>query len=109
VKPFLEVSVPEKAYVFTTITGRISCDHSKCPACRSKGCVPACIYNVLKLEEGKPVLAISAEEAKRGKCTECLACEIFCAFHEQDAIIVHLPIPGLKEYREQVIAGKNLY
>ena len=58
---------------------------------------------ILKLEEGKPVLAISSEEAKKGKCTECLACEIFCRFHEQDAITIHLPIPGLKEYRERII------
>jgi hypothetical protein len=50
------------------------------------------------------VLAIPAEEAKKGKCTECLACEIYCKFHELDAIVAHLPIPGLKEYREKIIA-----
>jgi succinyl-CoA synthetase beta subunit len=110
VRPFSEVPFPEKAYIFETFTGRLSVDHGKCPSCRTKGCVEACVYKVLKLEEGKPVLAIPAEEAKRGKCTECLACEIFCTFHELDAIIIHLPIPGLKEYRERIItSGKTSY
>jgi len=109
VKPFSEVPVPENAYAFATLTGRISIDQQKCAACRTKGCIEACTYKVLKLEEGKPVLAIPVEEAKRGKCTECLACEIFCTFHEQDAIVIRLPIPGLKEYREKIIAGINIY
>lgn len=105
VRPFVESAVPEEAYAFETMTGRLAVDHSKCPGCRTKGCVEACAPRILKLEEGKPVLAVSEEDAKRGKCTECLACEIFCAFHEQNAIVIHLPIPGLKEYREEIIAA----
>jgi hypothetical protein len=58
---------------------------------------------ILKLVDDKPVLAVSPEDAKKGKCTECLACEIFCRFHEQNAIHIHLPIPGLKEYRDRMI------
>jgi len=107
VTPFLETSVPERAYVFATLTGRIAINQSKCSACRTRGCVEACASKVLKLEEGRPVLAIPAEDAKRGKCTECLACEIFCTFHEEDAIVIHLPIPGLAEYRAGVIASEN--
>jgi len=107
VKPFVEVPVLEKAYVFATLTGRLSIDHRKCPGCLTKGCVEACPPGILKLEEGKPVLAIPAEEAKRGKCTECLACEIYCTFHELEAIVIDLPIPGLKEYREKVMAGRS--
>jgi succinyl-CoA synthetase beta subunit len=104
VRPMAEIPVPAGAYVFETLTGRLSFDHRKCPDCRTKGCVPACQPKILKLEDGKPVLAITADEAKKGKCTECLACEIYCRFHELDAIVVHLPIPGLGEYRERVIA-----
>ena len=48
------------------------------------------------------VLAIPREDAKKGKCTECLACEIFCRFHEQNAIASDLPVPGLKAYRESL-------
>jgi succinyl-CoA synthetase beta subunit len=104
VRPLVEPPVPPQAYVFGTLTGRLSFDHAKCPGCRTKGCVPACPLKILKLEAGRPVLAIPAEEAKKGKCTECLACEIYCKFHELDAIVAHLPIPGLKEYREKIIA-----
>jgi len=107
VTPFFEVPVPERAYIFATLTGRIAIDQSKCSLCRTKGCVEACAYKVLKLEEGRPVLAIPAEDAKRGKCTECLACEIFCTFHEQDAIVIHLPVAGLEEYRKRIIDSEK--
>jgi succinyl-CoA synthetase beta subunit len=106
VRPLVESPIPDGAHIFDTVTGRLSIDHSKCPGCKTKGCVPACAPKILKLEDGKPVLAVSVEEAKKGKCTECLACEIFCKFHELDAIVVHLPIPGLKEYRAKIVAAK---
>jgi succinyl-CoA synthetase beta subunit len=104
VRPLVETPAPPNAYAFDTLTGRLSFDHRKCPDCKTKGCVTACAPGILKLQAGFPVLAISAEAAKKGKCSECLACEIFCKFHEFDAIIAHLPIPGLREYRERVIA-----
>jgi succinyl-CoA synthetase beta subunit len=107
VRPIVEPAVPEKAYAFETVTGRIFFDHGKCAVCQTKGCVPACLPKILKIEDGKPVLAVSPEEAKKGKCTECLACEIFCKFQEQDAILIHLPIQGLKEYRDRIIATES--
>lgn len=90
------------AYSFDTKTGKLTIDHEKCSACRSRGCIEACIPGILKLEENKPVLSISREEAAKGKCTECLACEIFCRFNEQAAVWIDLPIEGLKEYREKI-------
>ena len=105
VQPITEPQIPKDAYAFDTLTGRLSIDHQKCPACRTKGCVGACAPKILKLEAEKPVLAIPAEDARKGKCTECLACEIFCTYHEQKAIFIHLPIPGLKEYREKILRG----
>lgn len=107
VRPIRHLVLPEGVYFFETLTGRLTIDHSRCSACRTKGCVEACAPGILKLEEEKPVLSISPEEARRGKCTECLACEIFCHFHEQKAIIIDLPIPGLREYREKVIAREK--
>ena len=104
VRPLVDAPVPPQAYVFDSLTGRLSFDHAKCPGCVTRGCVAACAPKILKLEQGLPVLAVPAEEAKKGKCTECLCCEIFCRFHELDAIVVHLPIPGLREYRERIIA-----
>jgi NAD-dependent dihydropyrimidine dehydrogenase PreA subunit len=103
VKPMIEPSLPADCYSFKTLTGELAIDHQKCPRCKTKGCIEACKAEILKLEEGRPVLAVSPAEAEKGKCTECLACEIFCAFHEQDAIFIRLLIPGLKEYRERVI------
>lgn len=103
VKPIVEPSFLEDCYSFKTMTGEIWIDHRKCPKCKTKACVEACKAEILKLEDEKPVLSVSREEAQKGKCTECLACEIFCTFHEQDAIFTHLPIPGLKEYREKII------
>ena len=103
VEPIVDPTLPGECYSFKTLTGELSIDHQKCPQCETKGCIEACKAEILKLEDGKPVLAASREEAQKGECTECLACEIFCTFHEQDAIFIHLPIPGLKEYRERVI------
>jgi succinyl-CoA synthetase beta subunit len=102
VRPMCDPDIPEGAYAFETFTGTINFDHSRCANCKSHGCVSACKPEILKLNEGKPILSISTEEAKKGKCTECLACEIFCRFHEQNAITIHLPIPGLKEYRDKI-------
>ena len=103
VKPIAEIRPIAEAYSFDTLTGKLSIDHRKCPGCKSKGCLGACAPKILKLQGDRPVLAITPEEAKKGKCTECLACEIFCRFHEQNAIVIHLPIPGLKEYREKLL------
>ncbi|HZX10236.1 MAG TPA: ATP-grasp domain-containing protein [Acidobacteriota bacterium] len=107
VRPIKEPEIKEDGYSFKTSTGEIFIQHDKCLTCATKGCIKACAQNILKLDEDKPVLAISREEAEKGKCTECLACEIFCRFHEQDAIFIHLPIPGLKEYRENVIKSQE--
>ena len=103
-----EPRIPSSAYSFATFTGLISIDHSQCLHCASKGCVGACSPKILKLDaESKPVLAIPEAEAKKGKCTECLACEIFCHYHEKQAIFIQLPIPGLKEYRDRIRRKKS--
>lgn len=101
VRPMESPDIHADCYFFETLTGRIYVDHQKCPDCQTKGCVEACSAGILKIEEGKAVLSVPLVEAKKGKCTECLACEIYCKFHEQDAIFIHLPIPGLKDYRKR--------
>ena len=91
-------------YTFEFRTGRVSIDHAKCDGCTSFACVKACsLYGsgILAMEKGTPVLAIPAEDAKR-RCTECLACEMSCHLHGQDAITISLPIAGLDEYRRTV-------
>lgn len=89
-------------YTFTTITGSITYDHAVCKSCESKICVESCVPDILKIEKGVPVLAISKEDAKKGKCIECLACEIECIFHGEKGAYIDLPIDGLEEYRKEV-------
>ena len=97
-------SLPEKEkskepYSFKTVTGgEVIFDHSKCADCKTKICIESCIPKILKLDNEKPVLNISKEEAMKGKCTECLACEIECEFRGNKGAIIILPIPGLENY-----------
>lgn len=92
----------KKPYEFKTLTGRVLFDHALCAECKNPVCVSACGPQILKLESGKPVLAISEAEAAKGKCTECLACELECYFHGNKGAYVELPVPGLEEYRTRV-------
>ncbi|MCB2188282.1 MAG: acetate--CoA ligase family protein [Deltaproteobacteria bacterium] len=86
---------PEDAYSFDTITGSLHIDHAACLACANQPCVAACPAGVLRLEDGRPVLALSPADVRRGRCTECLACELACQFEGRGALFIELPIPGL--------------
>jgi len=89
----------DSSYEFRTVTrGTVSYDYGRCDACESKVCVADCVPRILKLEGGRPVLNISAEDAAKGKCTECLACEVECAARGNGGGRITLPIPGLDEY-----------
>jgi len=92
-------------YQFQTVTGgTVTYDHSVCAGCQSKVCVKECAGKILALnEEGLPVLNITPEEAKKGRCSECLACEVDCFFHGAGGGSIALPIPGLEEY----LQGRN--
>ncbi|MEM2591379.1 MAG: ATP-grasp domain-containing protein [Thermofilaceae archaeon] len=90
--------LPEKPYQFDIRTGQIIYDHALCAKCETKICVQVCVPQILKLENGVPVLAITREEAKQGGCIECLACEVECWFHGHQGARILLPIPGLDEY-----------
>ena len=90
----------QRPYTFKTPTGEITYDHAVCARCASKACVAACVPQILKLsEDGVPVLKVTLEEAARGRCTECLACEVDCRAHGAGGGHVVLPVPGLDEYR----------
>ena len=92
-----------RPYTFETVTGgRVTCDHAVCITCESKICVKECVPQILKLnDEGCPVLNIAPEEAKKGRCSECLACDVACYFQGAGGGYVDLPVPGLEEYRRQ--------
>lgn len=86
-----------RPYRFETVSGgTVTLDHAACLECESKICIDACAPSILKLEEDVPVLNISLEQARRGGCTECLACEIECYFEGNRGGYVDLPIEGLE-------------
>ena len=84
----------KKAYSFKTLTGEITYDHALCIDCEDKPCIKSCGPEILKLDNDLPVLAISDEDAAKGKCTECLACEQECHFHGNKGAYISLPIEG---------------
>ncbi|MCD6452658.1 MAG: hypothetical protein J7L64_09910, partial [Acidobacteria bacterium] len=96
-----ESSSLSPSYSFKTLTGFIHIDYERCKRCEEKPCIAECIPGILKIEDGLPKLAISEEEAARGKCIECLACEIACQFHGGGGLFVELPIPGLDDYKRK--------
>ncbi|MDY0020391.1 MAG: acetate--CoA ligase family protein [Anaerolineae bacterium] len=92
---------PRRPYRFETISGgTVILDHAVCATCTSKACIEACAGRILSLDvTGAPVLAITPEEAKKGGCVECLACEVDCLLYGAGGGYVSLPIPGLEAYR----------
>jgi succinyl-CoA synthetase beta subunit len=100
---FVHDKASSKPYSFETVTGgTITFDHSLCMGCETKICVDTCVPKILKLEGDLPVLAITEEDAKKGRCSECLACEIECWFDGNRGGMIELPIPGLEAYRESL-------
>jgi len=87
---------PQRPYSFATVTGgEVILDHEACLDCASKICVETCVPGILKLQDEVPVLNITIEQAKKGGCNECLACEIECSFEGNRGGYVNLPIAGL--------------
>jgi succinyl-CoA synthetase beta subunit len=95
-----------RLYQFETVTGgTITYDHSVCAGCESKVCVQECARQILTLNDnGLPELNITREEARKGRCVECLACEVDCTFQGAGGGKIELPIPGLEEYLAEVNA-----
>jgi succinyl-CoA synthetase beta subunit len=94
----LKVPQPREPYTFETVTGgRVTLDHSACRDCESKICIKTCVPGILVVENDLPVLNISGDEAKKGGCIECLACEIECYFEGNRGGRVDLPLPELEK------------
>jgi succinyl-CoA synthetase beta subunit len=92
----------ENVYSFKTVTGEVFFNHDICSRCGNQVCVEKCIPQILKLEAGKPVLAIDPADAEKGKCIECLICEVECQAQGMGGGFVHLPIDGFEEYVAEV-------
>lgn len=88
-------------YNFKTRTGTIHFDHSKFDKDSTQKIVEACPPKILKADENnKPVLAIPKEEAEKGKCIECLACEFADWENEISGVEIKFPIEGLNPKSE---------
>lgn len=82
-------------YSFKTLTGEIKIDHDKCLSCSNKPCIEVCLPQILKEEKGKIVLAQDESSVQKGKCIECLACELECLDRGNGAITICLPLPDV--------------
>ena len=94
--------VAKQPYSFKTVTGgTVTYDHAICATCESKVCIEECVPQILTLDEkGCPVLNITLEEVQKGRCIECLACDVTCYLDGAGGGYVELPIPGLEEYQK---------
>jgi succinyl-CoA synthetase beta subunit len=85
-------------YEFKTKTGKVSFDYSQLNESSAEKIVESCPQKILKLDENnKPILAIEAEEAERGKCSECLACEFASLDLGLNAVKIDFPTEGLSK------------
>jgi hypothetical protein len=101
--------------VFEIKTGVITIDYTRCqPATQNTStppcgfaCVKACrLYgrNILKIENNRPVLAVSTADEVKRLDNECLACEYACWSQGSGCIDVHLPLAGLEEYERRTLS-----
>jgi succinyl-CoA synthetase beta subunit len=121
IQPISPATMPADAYRFATMTGTISIDQDKWTPEGAQAAVDSCPTKILKLvttgPDGRgetmlgPVadnaenrrslasplrveLAIGEAEAKKGKCIECLACELASFEHGCMALKIDLPMPA---------------
>ena len=88
---------------FTTMAGATVCfDLTKCDECRTKACIEAdhlpFLGPVLELRDGRPALMWDKAEIKRGKCTDCVACELACQSSGNGGVTITYAMPKLDEF-----------
>ena len=93
-------------YEFTFTTGKVIIDYEKCKDCVSYACIKACSLfgrAILRIEDDKPVL-VDKDANKR--CTEDLACELYCQAYGNKGLNIELDMFGLEEYRQKIGLSK---
>lgn len=95
----------EEILEFTTMAGAtIRFDLKKCDECETKACIEAdhlpFLGPVLELRDGRPALMWDRAEIKRGKCTDCVACELACMLDGNGGVSITYAIPKLDEFLE---------
>jgi hypothetical protein len=89
-----------KIYSFRFRTGEIVIDHSACLECETYACLKADRLfgtNVLRIQDGRPVLTLEREDAVR-VCNECLGCEIYCQAYGNKGLTIKLDKIGLETF-----------
>jgi len=95
---------------------KITIDYSQCEPAIKKTATPACGFacvkacrlygrNILRIENNKPVLAITDPEEIKRLDNECLSCEYNCWVHGTSCIHIEIPLAGIEEYRIGVLGG----
>ena len=85
-------------------TGKVTIDYAKCRDCENYACVKGCSLfggNLFRIEDGKPVLIVSVDEAGR-RCIEDLTCELYCQAYGNKGLTITLDDFGLNEYRSRI-------
>ena len=86
-------------YEFEFRTGKVIIDHERCKECRNYACVKAdSLFGVgiLRIQDGKPVLVTSPEDAKK-RCNECLGCELYCQAYGNQGCKIELETFGIEK------------
>jgi hypothetical protein len=94
--------VPDKL-VFETRKTKITIDYAHCiPATKNTSspscgfaCVKACrLYgrNILKIEDNKPVLAVTDSEEIKRLDNECISCEYNCQRYGPGCVQIEIPL-----------------
>ena len=88
---------------FETMGGAtIRFDLKRCDECKTKACIEAdhlpFLGPVLELKGGRPSLIWTKDEIIKGKCTDCVACELACQLHGNKGVTITYAIPKLDEY-----------
>ena len=85
-------------YEFEFRTGKVIIDYARCKTCKSYACVKAdSIFgtSILRIQDGKPTLVTSKEEAKR-RCNECMGCELYCQLYGKKGCKIELDTFGFE-------------
>jgi hypothetical protein len=98
-----EYEMGESILEFVTMAGAtIRFDLKKCDECKTKACIEAdhlpFLGPVLELKDRRPALMWSRDEIKKGKCTDCVACELACQLYGNAGVTITYPMPQLDAY-----------
>ncbi|MGD0623263.1 MAG: ATP-grasp domain-containing protein [Thermodesulfobacteriota bacterium] len=112
IHPFEKKNSAGNTLEFETRCTKVRIDYDKCEPAQKKTADPKCGFacvkadrmydrNILRIENNRPILAVSKEEAKRAS-NESLSWEYACNRTKNEAIRILVPFPGLKEYRKKM-------